>query len=83
LKNNDFVNNLYAKIKADPNPRNIVRSIQISDPHIDFSYSEFTNAICDYPICCRWNGFNENTGSDVRLAGRWGDYNCDIPHETL
>ena len=27
IKNNDFVDNLYKKIKADPNPRSIKRSI--------------------------------------------------------
>jgi len=38
IKNNQFVNDLYKKIAADPNPRPMRRSIQISDLHIDFKY---------------------------------------------
>ena len=40
IKNNDFVDNLYKKIKADPNPRSIKRSIQLSDLHIDTKYEQ-------------------------------------------
>ena len=82
IKNNDFIDKLYAKIKADPNPRRIVRSIQLSDPHIDFGYTEGSAAECNYPICCRDNGENilDYKG---RLAGKWGDYNCDIPQRVL
>ena len=40
IKNNDFVDNIYKKIKADPNPRPIRRSIQLSDLHIDYKYEE-------------------------------------------
>lgn len=38
LKNNDYVDGLYKKIAADQNPRETVRSIQLSDIHIDFKY---------------------------------------------
>ena len=38
IKDNQFVNNLYAKIAADPNTRPIRRSIQLTDLHIDFKY---------------------------------------------
>ena len=37
-KNNDFVNNIYKTIAADPNPRKMIRSIQLTDIHIDFKY---------------------------------------------
>ena len=41
-------------------------------------------SICDYPICCRNNGKNEFPHKkDTPLAGKWGDYNCDIPVQTL
>jgi len=56
IKNNDFVDKLYAKIKADPNPRKTVRSIQLSDIHIDFAYREGAPSECNFPICCRDNG---------------------------
>lgn len=54
--NNDFVNDLYQKIANDTKEREIVRSIQISDPHIDFKYEEGAPTQCNFPICCRDNG---------------------------
>lgn len=60
-----------------------MRSIQLSDPHIDFFYQEGSPSECGYPICCRDNGPDEFIKSTSRLAGKWGDYNCDIPHTTL
>jgi hypothetical protein len=83
LKNNDFVDNLYAKIAADPNPRPTKRSIQLSDPHIDFYYLEGAPSQCDYPICCRDNGPDMTTLPGSTPAGKWGDFNCDIPQITL
>lgn len=38
IKNNDFVDSLYDKIKSDKNERPTIRQIQMSDPHIDFKY---------------------------------------------
>ena len=38
LKNNDFLDQVYEKIKASPKDRKTKRSIQLSDPHIDFKY---------------------------------------------
>ena len=55
-KDNQFVNNLYKKIAADPNPRPIRRSIQLSDLHIDFKYKVGAATECNFPICCRDNG---------------------------
>jgi len=60
-----------------------LRSIQLSDPHIDFYYKEGAPAVCDYPICCRDNGVDQKAMPGSRPAGKWGDYNCDIPHITL
>ena len=83
IKNNDFVNNIYAKIKADPNPREIVRSIQITDLHIDFYYKEGAANECNFPICCRDNGPELLEVEGASKAGKWGDYKCDIPTRTL
>lgn len=85
IKNNDFVNNLYKNIAADKNPRKIVRSIQLSDLHIDYAYTEGAAAECNFPICCRSNGpeLIETDGS--KAAGKWGEanYDCDVPWITM
>jgi hypothetical protein len=61
-----------------------VRSIQLSDLHIDFEYKEGMPSVCGYPICCRDNGENVfPLKKDTPLAGKWGDYNCDLPVPTL
>lgn len=87
IKSNDYVDGLYAKIKADPNPRKTVRSIQLSDIHIDFAYLEGAPSQCDFPICCRDNGPPSKkwllANSATRPAGKWGDYDCDIPYGTM
>jgi len=83
IKNNTFVDDLYRKIKADPNTRETVRSIQLSDPHPDFFYQEGLPAECNFPICCRDNGPEQLFKEGARLGGHWGDYNCDIPFRTL
>lgn len=83
IKNNDFVNDLYRKIANDTKEREIVRSIQLSDPHIDFKYKEGAPTQCSFPICCRDNGPEEKAASGSGTAGKWGDYDCDIPHSTL
>lgn len=55
-RDNQFLNNLYKKIAADPNPRPIKRSINLTDLHIDFHYKEGAATECNFPICCRDNG---------------------------
>ena len=63
----------------------MVRSIQISDPHLDFYYQEGMPVDCGFPICCRDNGPKQwaYAAEDSPLSGYWGDYNCDIPHRVL
>jgi len=87
IKSNDYVDKIYAKIKADPGPRKTIRSIQLSDIHIDFAYREGAPSVCDFPICCRDNGVSDAVqylkDPSIRPAGKWGDYNCDIPFKTM
>ena len=83
IKNNDFVDSLYDKIKNDKNKRATIRQIQMSDPHIDFKYEEGAATECNFPICCRDNGPAQKIKEGARLAGKWGDFECDIPHKTL
>ena len=81
IKNNDYLNKIYAKIRDDPNPRKIVRTVQISDPHLDFLYYPGSVADCNMPFCCRLENGLANSSS--RAAGPWGDLNCDLPASTF
>lgn len=80
---NDFIDNLYKEIANDPNPRKIRRGIHFSDPHPDFYYQVGAPSKCGKPICCRDNGPDDELDMDSPKAGKWGDYNCDIPTYTL
>ncbi|XP_065838214.1 sphingomyelin phosphodiesterase-like [Oscarella lobularis] len=57
----------------------IMKIIQLSDTHHDFAYEEGRDTDCGEPLCCRtsdkWVG---KLG-----AGKWGDYKCDPPVQTL
>ena len=86
IKNNTYLNDVYAKIKEDEmksgKKRPTINSIYIGDVHADFKYKEGAPATCGYPVCCR-NHEGQEVKPGVRLAGRWGDYNCDYPHRTF
>lgn len=53
IVNNDYVNKLYDQIYSDPNPRPTIKAVHISDPHIDFDYTEGTLWKCGSYVCCR------------------------------
>jgi hypothetical protein len=38
IKDNNFINNIYEKIKSDPNPRKILKAAHMSDVHMDYDY---------------------------------------------
>ena len=71
---NTFQDMLYEVIAKDTQPRKVRRSIQISDPHIDFYYKAGTPNKSNYPISCRDNGSDMIPTSDSSAAGEWGDY---------
>jgi len=53
IKNDDYVNNLYKQIYADPNPRKSLTMLHLSDIHLDIEYKVGSLGICDSYICCR------------------------------
>lgn len=55
LSNDDFVDNLYAKINADPNKdqRPTLKFVHFTDIHMDMLYSAGASKTCDDVICCR------------------------------
>ena len=72
LKDNDFVNQQYRQINADPSPRKTVKVLHITDLHLDFEYKEGTNVHCDEPLCCREH--NGLAPSPEDAAGKYGSY---------
>jgi len=54
---------------------------QISDINLDNSYKEGTPATCTNEPCC--HDTSTPVGSNSRTAGKWGDYNCDLPVDTF
>ena len=56
----------------------------MSDLHIDTKYEQGQPTTCNFPICCRDNGPTQDKPKPGdKLAGKWGDYTCDIPVYTL
>eukprot|EP00345_Euplotes_harpa_P011349 CAMPEP_0168351852 /NCGR_PEP_ID=MMETSP0213-20121227/22163_1 /TAXON_ID=151035 /ORGANISM="Euplotes harpa, Strain FSP1.4" /LENGTH=514 /DNA_ID=CAMNT_0008362873 /DNA_START=374 /DNA_END=1918 /DNA_ORIENTATION=+ len=81
IKNNDYIDNLYKKIKEDKNPRETVRILHMSDLHVDLMYEAGTNKHCNEPLCCR--AVNGPAPTPADAAGLFGDYECDLPPQTL
>lgn len=83
-----YVDGLYRKIaddeKVNGEHRPIIRSVHISDIHIDSKYREGAPAECHFALCCRDNGdLSMAISPNARKAGKWGDYKCDIPVRTM
>ncbi|ORZ09835.1 Metallo-dependent phosphatase-like protein [Absidia repens] len=51
--------------------------LQLSDWHVDPSYQEGADAICNDPICCR--SASTNHSNVIKPASKWGEYTCDPP----
>ena len=83
LANDDFVDNLYAKIAADSAEREIIKAVHITDIHLDMKYLEGTKAECDSFLCCRADVGMAGPGEVA--AGEWGFAGglCDLPVKTF
>ena len=44
LANDDFIDKMYDVIAADPSKRDIIRTVHITDVHMDLDYIPGTNA---------------------------------------
>lgn len=55
LANDDFIDNLYAKIRADPNrdERPTMKFVHFTDIHMDMFYTSGASKKCPDVICCR------------------------------
>lgn len=55
----------------------LVKVALLSDIHLSYDYAPGMSNNCDKVLCCRSNsGLPSN---EKEAAGKWGDYNCDIP----
>lgn len=71
-------------VKPIPPPKPgspVSRVLQFSDIHLDFLYQEGSNPYCGEPLCCRSNDKPPDPGKPK--AGKYGDYQCDIPTITF
>ncbi|KAK6618144.1 hypothetical protein RUM44_002595 [Polyplax serrata] len=66
-----------------PPPSNVpmLKVLHITDTHYDPMYSEGAKVNCPEPLCCRVQ--NGPAVNGEKGAGKWGDWNCDIPERTL
>ena len=59
LADDNFVNNLYENMKAQP--RDTFNLVHFSDAHIELEYAASSSNVCQETVCCRAvNGFPSN-----------------------
>ena len=58
-----------------------LRVLQITDVHLDLSYTVGAPVDCGLPCCCLAS--TGLAGEGERAAGPWGDYGCDLPRRTF
>ena len=55
--------------------------LHLSDVHMDLSYKPGTDSKCGKPLCC--TNTTAMTDDPNKVAGYWGNYNCDLPYWTF
>ncbi|RMX37741.1 hypothetical protein pdam_00006577 [Pocillopora damicornis] len=71
-------------VKPVPPPKPgspVSRVLHFSDVHLDHLYQEGSDPDCGEPLCCRKNDKPPAPGKPK--AGKYGDYQCDIPAITF
>jgi sphingomyelin phosphodiesterase len=80
-----FIDGLYKSgLKERSRDRDdwLIKVALVSDFHVDPYYVEGANTQCDDIICCRAES-NVSALYEPKKAGKWGDYNCDLPQRTM
>ena len=83
IQNDDFIDNLYKEIAADPNKeaRPTMKFVHFTDIHMDLLYRAGASRVCGDIICCREaNGYPTNASLQ---AGPLGTFGCDIPLDVV
>lgn len=65
--------------RYQPTGAPVMRIAHITDIHYDPLYTPGLDTDCGEPICCRPPDGPAPAGNGTRVAGRYGDYNCDTP----
>ena len=82
IKDDDYINKMYAEIAADTGERETFLAVHLSDVHIDNDYLEGSLANCVEYLCCReYSGMPKRKG-DIPAA-KWGSALCDLPVPTF
>lgn len=57
-----------------------MKILHLTDIHITPDYEVNSVSNCGFPLCCK-SGLASDLHESVQRdrAGKWGDYNCDIP----
>lgn len=53
IKNDDYLDKIYTKIRADKNRRETIKSIALTDIHLDMKYKMGAPTKCPFTLCCR------------------------------
>lgn len=80
IMNNNFIDNLYEDIKIkemDGPKRDTIKIFHMTDFHIDFNYTVGASNTCNDMLCCQPQSGEPQSPDQV--AGKWGDYRCDLP----
>ena len=83
VKNDDFIDNLYKEIAADPKKeeRPTLKFVHFTDIHMDLKYRAGASKKCSEVICCRaTDGFPTDPALQ---AGPLGSFGCDIPVDVV
>ena len=60
---------------------NTYKILHLSDPHVQLDYSMGASTDCGKAVCC--SSSDPPPKDPSRVAGRFGDYHCDLPLPTL
>ena len=72
IKDDNFIDNLYAKIEKETHERKVIKAAHITDVHIDMEYKAGTNIECKSALCCREESGYPKSGETG--ARQWGEY---------
>ena len=84
IKDDKYVDKIYSLISSDSKPRPTIKSIVISDLHLDPQYKTGAPTKCPFISCCKEiEGYTPDSNDPG--AGKWGQYgsSCDTPTITF
>ncbi len=68
------------RISSFQDDKPVQKVLQLSDFHVDLSYTVGSRVDCEDILCCTSTSGTAGAGEDA--AGFWGEYVCDLPPRT-